>query len=189
MEKKTTKDALIEAALEQVAIGGFSQLSLRKVASAVNVTATTIYRHFRNKEQLEAAILKLLKSRLKTGLYEGLENKTTQESFFIVLKNLTFMLIKRRAFLSLKTPANQEMASIHDPAYMEDLDILERWHGILRTGIKGGWIKPLPLYQLDALTIKAMIACISDPAFEKETFDESLFIECLWQSVCVADKR
>jgi AcrR family transcriptional regulator len=50
------RNALIEAALAQIAIDGARALSLREVARAAGVSHTASYRHFPSKESLLAAI-------------------------------------------------------------------------------------------------------------------------------------
>jgi AcrR family transcriptional regulator len=50
------KNALVQAALAQIAVSGVHSLSLREVARSTGVSHAAAYRHFRNKEDMLAAI-------------------------------------------------------------------------------------------------------------------------------------
>lgn len=52
-----THRLILDVAKDALTHGGLAALSMRKVASAVGVSATAIYRHFENKEALVVAVL------------------------------------------------------------------------------------------------------------------------------------
>lgn len=64
------RDALVEAALTALEMDGPDALSLRGLARSAGVSATAVYRHFANKDDLMAAIA--------TEGFEGLSQEMTQ---------------------------------------------------------------------------------------------------------------
>jgi AcrR family transcriptional regulator len=58
-KSQTTRAAILEAALEVFARGGYRSGSLREVAEAVGMTEAGVLHHFRNKSALLAAVLDL----------------------------------------------------------------------------------------------------------------------------------
>lgn len=69
-----TREAIVKAARDLLVSGGIDALSMRKVAAAVGVSATAIYRHFENKEALLSAAVvrgaRIFGSYLQDGLNE-----------------------------------------------------------------------------------------------------------------------
>jgi len=51
------RDEIVEVSKELLIKDGFSKISMRKIAKRVDVTATSIYLHFRNKEELLLALI------------------------------------------------------------------------------------------------------------------------------------
>jgi len=51
------REEIVAAALELLAADGAEALSMRRVADRVGIRAASIYKHFRNKEALEAAMI------------------------------------------------------------------------------------------------------------------------------------
>ncbi len=57
MGERSTREAAIEAARELLVEEGFAELSMRRVASAVGVSAPALYRHFDSKQALVWAVV------------------------------------------------------------------------------------------------------------------------------------
>jgi AcrR family transcriptional regulator len=53
----TTKEMIVEVAKKEFITKGYTNTTLRKVASKCNITATAIYRHFQDKEQIFQTII------------------------------------------------------------------------------------------------------------------------------------
>lgn len=51
-EVQEVKDAILAAAIDLIGEKGFSSLSMRKLASALDMTAANIYNYYRNKDEL-----------------------------------------------------------------------------------------------------------------------------------------
>ncbi len=57
---KSTKEKILEAALELISRYGYKGASVRKIAKAVGVRESAIYNHFKNKDEIFQEILKSL---------------------------------------------------------------------------------------------------------------------------------
>lgn len=55
-EVEKIRDRILDTALEIIIEEGFNNLSVRKIASRINVTATTIYNYYTNKDELNLRI-------------------------------------------------------------------------------------------------------------------------------------
>lgn len=54
---KTNPDAILRAALELLESQGYAALSMRSLAQQLNLKAPSLYRHFKDKEALESAMI------------------------------------------------------------------------------------------------------------------------------------
>ena len=62
MEKNfSTKDNILEAAIEEFLEKGFKEASIRDIAAKVGITSTALYRHFRSADILHVFIDYVLK--------------------------------------------------------------------------------------------------------------------------------
>ncbi|WP_281950865.1 TetR/AcrR family transcriptional regulator [Nitrosophilus kaiyonis] len=58
--KKTTKEKILDAALELISVYGYKGASVRKIAKVVGIRESAIYNHFKNKEEIFKEIMKTL---------------------------------------------------------------------------------------------------------------------------------
>ncbi len=58
--EKSTKDKILDAALDLMATSGYSGASMRKIASKVGIRESAIYNHFKNKEAIFEEIVRKL---------------------------------------------------------------------------------------------------------------------------------
>lgn len=57
MSRADNTDIIIEAAFREFMEYGFEKASMRRIAGAVGITAAALYKHFRNKEEMFAALV------------------------------------------------------------------------------------------------------------------------------------
>ena len=74
-----TRGAILDAGRDLYLEGGLAGLSMRKVAQRVGLSATAIYRHFDDKEDLVLSICEKGFSRFSQYLFRGLKGKTPSE--------------------------------------------------------------------------------------------------------------
>ena len=60
LSPKSTKEKIIEAAMELMAQYGYAGASMRKIAKMVGVRESAIYNHFKNKEEIYSHIMQYL---------------------------------------------------------------------------------------------------------------------------------
>jgi len=77
MSKK--RDQLVEAALELFSREGFHATGIDKVLDAAGVAKMTLYKHFRSKEELILAVLRLRDERWRNRFMRGIEKRTKDE--------------------------------------------------------------------------------------------------------------
>lgn len=66
----TTKEIIIEAAEKEFIAKGYANTTLRRIASKCNITATAIYRHFVDKEDIFQTVIKPFVDRVKSQAEE-----------------------------------------------------------------------------------------------------------------------
>ena len=52
---------IIQAAVDLIAVGGISALTMKRIAAEIKVTEPAIYRHFRSKKDILQGVVKLIK--------------------------------------------------------------------------------------------------------------------------------
>lgn len=81
-----TKDTILAAACDIYLLEGYKGMSMRKVAAKANITATAIYRHFKNKEELHHQVLKEGFRTFNSYLQSALAGHTAMERLDIAAK-------------------------------------------------------------------------------------------------------
>lgn len=66
----TTKEIIIEAAEKEFIAKGYANTTLRRIAGKCNITATAIYRHFEDKEDIFQTVIKPFVDRVKSQAEE-----------------------------------------------------------------------------------------------------------------------
>jgi AcrR family transcriptional regulator len=67
------REEIVEVSKKLLIRDGFSKISMRKIAKQVNVTATSIYLHFKNKEELLLALIDESIENLNNSLLQALD--------------------------------------------------------------------------------------------------------------------
>jgi AcrR family transcriptional regulator len=97
------RSEIIRAAMEVFARHGFSGSTTRKIAENAGISEAMIYSHFRNKEDLYAAIIdeKLQESEPLYYPLEAIRSKDDQRVFSNILSNYLFRHCKDTTFMRL----------------------------------------------------------------------------------------
>ncbi len=103
---ENTRELILDTALDIIIRDGFQNLSLRKIASRLNVTATTIYNYYTNKDEINLMIrirgfeklydllvkrsapLKKMEDRLKAMIRAYVEFGLTYPGYYDIMFNL-----------------------------------------------------------------------------------------------------
>lgn len=104
---------ILDTALDIIIHEGFQNLSIRKIASRLNVTATTIYHYYKNKDEINLMI--------RIRGFEKLHDLLTKRS--VAFKNIeTKIKAMIRAYIEfgLKNPSYYDiMFNLHTPKYLD----------------------------------------------------------------------
>lgn len=112
-----TKDIILECARDQYLTDGYKGLSMRKIASKANISATAIYRHFSNKEELFHRLVKKGFATYTRYLMPALEAPTAEQRFKQTMAYaLDFILEQPKYFelIFVKSETKDELANFDD---------------------------------------------------------------------------
>lgn len=125
MRTTDTKKRLLEAALDLFSERGFDAVNMQSLADAVGIKQPSIYKHFKNKQEildtlLDQAEAKFKEKSLIDGLFENFNVDSLNEDGLVELSqaHISFVLhdplIKRmRKLLTIEQFRNQRMKELH----------------------------------------------------------------------------
>jgi len=104
---------ILDTALDIIIHEGFQNLSIRKIASRLNVTATTIYNYYKNKDEINLMI--------RIRGFEKLHDLLTKRSgAFTNIETKLKAMIRAYIEFGLKNPSYYDiMFNLHTPKYLD----------------------------------------------------------------------
>lgn len=112
-----TKDIILECARDQYLSDGYKGLSMRKIADKAGISATAIYRHFSNKEELFHRLVKKGFGTYTHYLMPALKEATAEKRFKKTMAcALDFILEHPKYFelIFVKSETKDELANFDD---------------------------------------------------------------------------
>ncbi|MGH1374330.1 MAG: TetR/AcrR family transcriptional regulator [Cellvibrionaceae bacterium] len=112
-----TKDIILACARDQYLSDGYKGLSMRKIADKAGISATAIYRHFSNKEELFHRLVKKGFGTYTYYLTPALEEETAELRFRKTMEYaLDFILEQPKYFelIFVKSETKDELANFDD---------------------------------------------------------------------------
>ncbi len=176
MKYQNTKRQIFEKSLDFFSINGFSGTSIRQISRAIGIRESTIYNHYKSKEEIFSAILAEFKTKsiVKEILSDDLLDILSTPEIF--LNNFTKRLIEvwdkpeERKFIRLLLMEQFTKNGSHDLSISEYLkDIRSICKMILGEMIKAGIIKKA---EPETLT-EQFIAPLFLLRIEKMSFDNT----------------
>lgn len=113
----STKDIILACSLDQYLQDGYRGLSMRKIASKVGISATAIYRHYSNKEELFHQVIKNGFGTYTNYLLPATQEETAEKRFYKTLEYaLDFVMDHPRYFelIFVKSDSKDELANHND---------------------------------------------------------------------------
>jgi len=119
--KKSTKEKILDAALELISLYGYKGASVRKIAKAVGIRESAIYNHFKNKEEIFKEIIKNLFSSPFADFFEkrsikdnALRGKRFLLEYSASIKLVSFDIKNEKLFkiILLELMQNQEVREL-----------------------------------------------------------------------------
>lgn len=133
-----TKKKIIEEALILFSEKGYSDVYVNDIAKAVGIKAPSLYKHFKNKQEIFNAILEELKESYtkhataigiegnNTNMDAGIYAEISEESFIEIGKNLFLYFLHDnhmklfRKLLTIEQFRNSELADLYSKQYFYD---------------------------------------------------------------------
>ncbi len=112
-----TKDIILACARDQYLSDGYKGLSMRKIADKAGISATAIYRHFSNKEELFHRLVKKGFGTYTRYLLPALDETTAEKRFKKTTEYaLNFILEQPKYFelIFVKSETKDELANFDD---------------------------------------------------------------------------
>lgn len=143
-EKLSSKDELLEVAIDLFAANGYAGTSIRDIAQAVNRSVSNVYHHFQNKEDLWLAILEYsvhdMPEKLRKAAYgEGapMENfcrlvRTHLQLSALHCREWKIFFIDEERLSPKGKQINRDIQKEILDIYVEQLRIMKS-HGLIRT--------------------------------------------------------
>lgn len=113
----STKDIILACARDQYLSDGYKGLSMRKIADKAGISATAIYRHFSNKEELFHRLVKKGFAMYTQYLTPALDEPTAEMRFKKTMEYaLDFILEQPKYFelIFVKSETKDELANFND---------------------------------------------------------------------------
>ncbi len=126
-------EAILQATVSLLNEIGFSEISMSKIAKRANVSSSTIYVYFENKEDMLNKLYLTIKEKMsqqivsgideRTGIREGVEAVLRNTIHFIITNKDYFLFLEQFSNSPLIQKMNQEKSSL---LFKPIVDLLER---------------------------------------------------------------
>jgi AcrR family transcriptional regulator len=192
LDTEIRREQIAEAALELVATQGVSRLSVAAVARRVGLVPSGIYRHFKSKDEILAAVLDLLETRMMINL-QSAEAETDDP-----LERLKSLLFRHVRFIREGRVFAFPQIIFSDAVHRGHPDRKSRVHRILNRYLEGiakfvregqarGTVRP----EVDPGTAALMFFGIVVPGgilwhLTEGGFDVTRHAQQAWQLFCAA---
>ena len=164
MEATSTRQRALDAALELFSRKGYQAVSMGDIAGALGIKAPSLYKHFKGKDELYAALFPLLEEHY-AALWEAVKERQAQlEQDLQALGVLSVERLEQETLAWLQGEMDDPAATAYrrlmalgqfeDAAQQPQAQIIDRWL----------WAEPLALYEgLFARLIQREILRRGDP--------------------------
>ncbi|TRZ40275.1 TetR/AcrR family transcriptional regulator [Niallia circulans] len=120
---KNKNEAIFQATIQLLNEVGFSDISMFKIAKRANVSPSTIYIYFKNKEDMLSKLYAMVKQKMSNQILAGIEDTMPiKTAFEIVIRNqIEFIFNYKAEFLFLEQFSNSPLLQIlclEDSSYM-----------------------------------------------------------------------
>ena len=133
MPRVDITDKIIKAAYREFMEYGFEKASMRRIASAVGITAAALYKHFQNKEEMFAALVEPTIQEFRQ-VYEEMNNSAFEQLPFIgineiwkdyggdarILMQFIYSHFNEFKLIICRSQGTRYVSFIHDVAVMEE---------------------------------------------------------------------
>jgi TetR/AcrR family transcriptional regulator, repressor of fatR-cypB operon len=183
-ERNEKRDALLEAALELFSEKGFHAAPISLIAQKAGVGVGTIYRYFKDKDELIHELFRELLARVRAMAFaDGVENLAVRERFLLVFTRiLKFFLECPREFKFLE---QYHYSAFSTPESL-DTESDESAKKLLIRAREEGAAKDVPLAVLEAIAFGPIVALAKDHSNRSLAIDEEIIrltVEAAWDGL------
>lgn len=181
VKKKGLKEQIIDAAREVLLSRGYRNFSLRKIAAEIGVSATSIYLHFENKDDLVHTLIdeaiEELNARLQASVVQGVGPLSKLNA--LAREYVRFALDHPREYRVIYLVSSEEMTRYPKEKFRRARKGYEIVTSVLREGVESGIIteeKP----RIAAYTFWAQLHGVMSVVLSKRLdtrIDQNEFIE------------
>lgn len=143
---RSRRDAILQAAIQAFAAGGFRGASTRGIAEAAGIKFPLLYYHFKSKADLYLAALENQLHKLATGLEVALADEEDAEArlkTFVEVYLYYFLECEPGLTVTLRELNGLPADIANDIAMMHHTEITGRLEAILAAGVEHGVFRPL----------------------------------------------
>jgi len=167
-ETPSKRAAILEAALDLIAVGGFHGSPTAKIAEKAGVGIGSIYRYFSSKEDLIQALFDDLAEKSRQAIMQDLDTRAPiKDQFILIMKNtFQYLIDNRKVAAFLEQYFNSPFGFTHrrDAILNQDGGRAgdHPMHALLEQARKDKIAKDLPWHILGALTFGPIILLVRD---------------------------
>jgi AcrR family transcriptional regulator len=159
-DPEVTREALLQAAFDEMYLNGFRAASLEKILSATGVTKGALYHHFGSKRGLGYAVVE---ERVKPLVRERyIDPFTAADDPVEGLKEMGLRMeqeLSKTGILLMGCPVNNlvtEMSGVDEGFRHRLADILEEWKDTISAGLRSGQARGMVRPDVDAEAIATL---------------------------------
>lgn len=187
---KNKSDTILQAALEQFAENGFHSSPVSQLATLAGVGVGSIYRYFKDKDELIHAVFSMVDGALQKAMVTHLDSNLSDRQQFIQLVTslICYLNIRHQEFKFLEQYYSSPYGSQTKHAKFLNEDSTEPANPFVNlfSGSKKGTIKELPLPLYLAMTFGPVIFLLRDSLSGLVTLDDALIqqtAEASWNAI------
>ncbi|MGY8635386.1 TetR/AcrR family transcriptional regulator [Bradyrhizobium sp. 14AA] len=141
--KPSTRDRILETALDRFLTHGHDQVSMRQIASDVGVTPMAIYRHFENKEQLQLALLEAGYGIFAAYLERHREGRSAADRLMLLADGFIDFALDKSPYFELIFLSGRNMSGLRDrdSARRISRPTYRMLHGCVKDCIESGYLR------------------------------------------------
>jgi len=189
MNDTSKRDKILQAALNLIAVHGFHGSPISMIADKSGVGAGTIYRYFKDKDELIVEINRILVENILQEIEEGFPiNKGVKERYVYLCRTLfKYFVIHPLHFSFLEQYSNSPYGeSVNRERITGNTRASNRFQKIIEKGIKQKVVKDMPLFVCYSLTFGPIIMLIRNHIrglIEIDNANINQVIEASWDAL------
>jgi AcrR family transcriptional regulator len=192
---QTTKDRILSAVVSYIKEGLTDQISLAKIASDAEIGKSTVYEHFKSKEEMIEETYRYLLSQYESILLKDISEMTFKGAFIEQLERNLIVMEDARTIMDMLMNHHADefykFGKSLEPRVLElQSKIAKRFEAIMKMGVSEGVIapripKPYDRYVIQAIMTGLMFQYVN----QKMEIERDQLLELIYHEVIERIKR